>query len=60
MRGLSPWDMAAGALMVTESGGLVGDFGGGAEHMQSGNIVAGTPRVFRALAPVVKRYFATA
>jgi len=60
MRGLSRWDMAAGALMVTESGGLVGDFSGGAEHMQSGNIVAGTPKVFRALAPVVKRYFSAA
>ena len=60
MRNLAPWDMAAGALMVTESGGLVGDFVGGAEHMQSGNIVAGTPKVFRGLAPVVKRYFSAA
>jgi myo-inositol-1(or 4)-monophosphatase len=57
MRGLSPWDMAAGALMVTESGGLVGDFDGGGGFMQSGSIVAGTPKVFKALAPVVKRSF---
>ncbi len=57
MRGLSPWDMAAGALMVVESGGLVGDFSGGANHMQSGNIVAATPKIFKSLVPVVKRYF---
>jgi myo-inositol-1(or 4)-monophosphatase len=57
MRGLSPWDMAAGALMITESGGLVGDFSGGAAYMQSGDIVAGTPKVFKALAPMVKRSF---
>ena len=57
MSGLSTWDMAAGALMVTESGGLVGDFSGGAGYMQSGSIVAGTPKVFKALAPVVKRSF---
>ncbi|MFP6805684.1 MAG: inositol monophosphatase family protein [Pseudomonadales bacterium] len=59
MRGLSPWDMAAGALMVTESGGLVGDFSGGANYMQSGGIVAGTPKIFKALAPIVKKNFAT-
>ncbi len=57
MRGLSPWDMAAGALMVTESGGLVGDFAGGANYMQTGGIVAGTPKIFKSLAPVVKKYF---
>ena len=60
MRDLSPWDMVAGALMVIESGGLVGDFAGGANHLQSGNIVAGTPKVFKALAPVVKRSFSAA
>lgn len=57
MRHLSPWDMAAGALMVIESGGLVGDFNGGARHMESGDIVAGTPKIFKALVPVVKRHF---
>ncbi len=57
MRGLSPWDMAAGALMVIESGGLIGDFSGGAGYMQSGDIVAGTPKVFKALTPVVKRCY---
>jgi myo-inositol-1(or 4)-monophosphatase len=44
--GLSPWDMAAGALLITEAGGLVGDLRGEASYLDTGNIVAGTPKVF--------------
>ena len=44
--GLSPWDMAAGALLILEAGGLVGDLSGEAEYLEKGEIVAGTPRVF--------------
>jgi len=44
--GLSPWDMAAGALLITEAGGLVGDLRGEASYLETGNIVAGTPKVF--------------
>ena len=47
--GLKPWDMAGGALLVLEAGGLVGDFGGGNDFLQSGNIVAGNPKIFKAL-----------
>ena len=58
MRGLKPWDMAAGVLLVTESGGLVGDFAGGAGFMQSGDVVAGAPGCFRELAGMVRRHLA--
>jgi myo-inositol-1(or 4)-monophosphatase len=44
--GLSPWDMAAGALLVMEAGGLVGDFQGNEGYMQSGMIVAASPKIF--------------
>jgi myo-inositol-1(or 4)-monophosphatase len=44
--GLSPWDMAAGALMITEAGGLVGDLAGDANYLESGDITAATPKVF--------------
>ena len=37
---LKPWDIAAGALLVQEAGGIVGDFSGGHDHMQSGNTLA--------------------
>ena len=53
--GLAPWDMAAGSLMITEAGGLVGDLEGNPGYMDSGNIAAGNPKVFaqllQALAP---------
>lgn len=60
MRNLKIWDMAAGALMVTESGGLIGDFNGGTKYLESGNIVAASPKVFRALAPLVKKHLVPA
>ena len=44
---LEQWDIAAGALMVQEAGGIVGDMSGGSSHMQSGNIVAANPKVFK-------------
>ncbi len=47
--GLSPWDTAAGNLLITEAGGRVGDFTGG-EYRDGGHLLAGTPRVFAALA----------
>ena len=45
--GLSPWDIAAGALIVREAGGFVGDLRGGDGFMKSGNIVAANPRCFK-------------
>lgn len=47
--GLSPWDMAAGALLVREAGGLVGDFEGEDRFMDSGNIVASNSKLFAAI-----------
>jgi myo-inositol-1(or 4)-monophosphatase len=54
--GLSPWDMAAGALMVQEAGGLVSDFGGEGEYLKSGNLVAGSPKIFGQLLPIVQSH----
>src|SRR4051812_31170019 len=44
--GLSPWDMAAGALLIQEAGGLVGDLQGEQTYLESGDIVAATPKLF--------------
>src|SRR5262249_59582112 len=44
--GLSPWDMAAGALMVQEAGGLVGDFRGEPHYLDSRRIACGKPTIF--------------
>lgn len=52
--GLAPWDMAAGALLISEAGGLVSDMRGEATYMTSGNIIAGTPKVFAQLLKVIQ------
>jgi myo-inositol-1(or 4)-monophosphatase len=57
---LSPWDIAAGALMITEAGGLVGDLEGEKHYMKSGNIVAGSPRVFAELLQTIKPHLTPA
>lgn len=44
--GLSPWDIAAGCLLVLEAGGLVSDLSGDEHYLRSGHIVAGNPKVF--------------
>jgi myo-inositol-1(or 4)-monophosphatase len=44
--GLSAWDMAAGALMIREAGGLVGDLDGGEQFLENGRILAGTPKIY--------------
>jgi myo-inositol-1(or 4)-monophosphatase len=59
MRGLARWDIAAGALLVTEAGGLIGDFEGGANYMKSGNTVAGTPKCFKQLSTIVRKHLAS-
>lgn len=47
--GLKPWDFAGGELIAREAGALVTDFTGGHGFMTTGNIVAGNPRVVKAL-----------
>jgi len=51
--GLSPWDMAGGALLISEAGGLVSDLAGNESYLQTGNVVAGTPKVFAQLLQVI-------
>jgi myo-inositol-1(or 4)-monophosphatase len=46
--GLSPWDTAAGTLLITEAGGMVGRLNGG-EYKNEGDIVVGTPKVYAPL-----------
>jgi myo-inositol-1(or 4)-monophosphatase len=47
--GLSPWDIAAGCLLVQEAGGLVSDFTGESGYLHQGHVVAGNPRIFAQL-----------
>jgi len=47
--GLAPWDIAAGALLVTEAGGVVSDLQGKDQYLKSGNIVGGNLKLHEAL-----------
>jgi myo-inositol-1(or 4)-monophosphatase len=52
--GLSPWDMAAGALLVQEAGGLVSDLDGQGDFLARGEIAAATPKVLPQLLSALK------
>jgi myo-inositol-1(or 4)-monophosphatase len=52
--GLAPWDMAAGALLIQEAGGLVSDLSGEGNYLMTGNIVGGTPKVFAQLLQAIQ------
>jgi myo-inositol-1(or 4)-monophosphatase len=45
-KGLQTWDMAAGSLLITEAGGIVGNFSGESDYLYKGNVLAGTPKIF--------------
>jgi myo-inositol-1(or 4)-monophosphatase len=55
-KGLQPWDVAAGSLLVTEAGGLVGNFTGEAEFLEQHECVAGNPKVYAQLVGIVGKY----
>ncbi|MBC5767202.1 inositol monophosphatase family protein [Ramlibacter albus] len=59
--GLSPWDVAAGSLLVTEAGGLIGNFTGEADFLEQRECVAGNPRIYGQLVSILHKYskFAT-
>ena len=54
--GLQTWDVAAGSLLVTEAGGLVGNFTGEAEFLDQKECVAGTPRIYGQLVGILGKY----
>jgi len=45
-KGLKPWDMAAGSLLITEAGGIMGTFSGDSDYLFKGDAIAGTPKIF--------------
>jgi len=54
---LSPWDMAAGALLVKEAGGEVTDFNGGNQYLKTGNIIAGSKGVHQEMLKIIQEIF---
>ncbi|MFT3821334.1 MAG: inositol monophosphatase family protein [Rubrivivax sp.] len=54
--GLNPWDVAAGSLIITEAGGLIGNFTGEADYLYQREVVAGTPKVYGQLVQILSPY----
>ena len=54
--GLSPWDIAAGSLLITEAGGLIGNFTGEADYLYQREVVAGNPKVYAQLVQLLAPY----
>ncbi|MDP2369868.1 inositol monophosphatase family protein [Rhodoferax sp.] len=54
--GLQPWDVAAGSLLVTEAGGLVGNFTGESDFLHQKECLAGSPKIYGQLVSIVGKY----
>ncbi|HEX4935585.1 MAG TPA: inositol monophosphatase family protein, partial [Gemmatimonadaceae bacterium] len=52
--GLSPWDIAAGALIVREAGGRATDVRGGCDFLKEGSICAGGPTIHDAMLAITR------
>ena len=55
-KGLKQWDIAAAALLVTEAGGIVGEFNGESDYMKKGDIIAASPKVFGQMVNLLSAY----
>ena len=53
---LKPWDMAAGALLITEAGGLIGNYRGEEGFLKSGEVMAANPRIFAQMVQSLSKY----
>ena len=58
--GLSPWDIAAGNLLIQEAGGLMGDLQGNDGYLESGNVVGGNPKIFAQLIKILAPHLTSA
>jgi myo-inositol-1(or 4)-monophosphatase len=54
--GLNPWDVAAGSLLITEAGGLIGNFTGEADYLYQREVVAGNPKIYGQLVQMLAPY----
>jgi len=54
--GLSPWDVAAGSLMITEAGGLIGNFTGESDFMNQREVLAGSPKIYGQMVQILTPY----
>jgi myo-inositol-1(or 4)-monophosphatase len=54
--GLKPWDVAAGTILITEAGGIVGDFSGNKKGMICNDIIATNGAVFNEMVEIISNF----
>ena len=54
--GLQPWDVAAGSLLITEAGGLVGNLSGDADFLEQRECLAANPRIYGQMVSILGKY----
>jgi myo-inositol-1(or 4)-monophosphatase len=54
--GLQPWDVAAGSLLITEAGGLVGNFSGDSDFLEQKECMAANPRIYGQMVSILGKY----
>lgn len=54
--GLKPWDIAAGELLLKESGAMMTDFNGGNDYFKSGDVVAANPKLLKEMLTVIRKH----
>ena len=59
--GLQKWDLAAGALIIREAGGIISGMDGSEDFLDTGHVLTGSPKIYSALAkllaPDIKEIF---
>ena len=58
-QGINAWDVAAGSLLITEAGGLVGNYTGDSEFLHLREIVACNPKMYAQMVPILSKYSRT-
>jgi myo-inositol-1(or 4)-monophosphatase len=58
-QGIHAWDVAAGSLIITEAGGLVGNYTGESNFLHENEIVAGNPKVYAQMIKILDQYTRT-
>jgi myo-inositol-1(or 4)-monophosphatase len=51
--GLKPWDVAAGALLVIEAGGMIGNFSNEPDYVFNEEVIAASPKIYEAMMKLI-------
>jgi myo-inositol-1(or 4)-monophosphatase len=51
--GLQKWDLAAGALIIREAGGIISGMDGSEDFLDTGHVLTGSPKIYSALAKLL-------